>query len=83
VEKPAVDQAPSNLAVAGRYILTPDIFECIDKHPAAKLTNSSSPTPCSCSQAPPFLWAQAQGVRHVIGNKLDFVKTNILYAMNQ
>ena len=31
VEKPAVDKAPSNLAIIGRYILTPDIFEMIEK----------------------------------------------------
>jgi UTP--glucose-1-phosphate uridylyltransferase len=29
VEKPAVDEAPSTLAIIGRYILTPDIFDCI------------------------------------------------------
>ena len=29
VEKPAVDEAPSNLAVIGRYILTPDIFDIL------------------------------------------------------
>ncbi len=31
VEKPAVEKAPSNLAIAGRYIFTPDIFDCIDQ----------------------------------------------------
>ncbi|MBR5737036.1 MAG: UTP--glucose-1-phosphate uridylyltransferase GalU, partial [Verrucomicrobia bacterium] len=36
VEKPSVEEAPSNLAVAGRYILTPDIFECIDQTPRGK-----------------------------------------------
>ena len=33
VEKPAPDKAPSNLAIIGRYILTPDIFEIIEKTP--------------------------------------------------
>lgn len=36
VEKPAPEEAPSNLAVAGRYILTPDIFELIERTPAGK-----------------------------------------------
>lgn len=31
VEKPAVDKAPSNLAIIGRYILTPDIFEILER----------------------------------------------------
>jgi UTP--glucose-1-phosphate uridylyltransferase len=36
VEKPPADEAPSNLAVIGRYILTPDIFELIDQTPPGK-----------------------------------------------
>lgn len=36
VEKPAPEEAPSNLAVAGRYIMTPDIFELIEHTPAGK-----------------------------------------------
>ncbi len=33
VEKPTVEQAPSNLAIVGRYVLTPDIFEMIERTP--------------------------------------------------
>jgi len=36
VEKPTADEAPSNLAVIGRYILTPDIFEIIEQTPPGK-----------------------------------------------
>lgn len=36
VEKPAREQAPSNLAIIGRYILTPDIFEILEQTPAGK-----------------------------------------------
>ena len=36
VEKPSREQAPSNLAIIGRYILTPDIFEIIEQTPAGK-----------------------------------------------
>jgi len=36
VEKPAPEDAPSNLAIIGRYILTPDIFDIIEKTPAGK-----------------------------------------------
>ena len=44
VEKPKPSEAPSNLAIIGRYVLTPEIFQSIDDRPrpAAK---SSSPTP--------------------------------------
>ena len=36
VEKPALEDAPSNLAIIGRYILTPDIFEIIERTPPGK-----------------------------------------------
>jgi UTP--glucose-1-phosphate uridylyltransferase len=36
VEKPAPENAPSNLAIIGRYILTPDIFDILDETPAGK-----------------------------------------------
>lgn len=36
VEKPAPEDAPSNLAIIGRYILTPDIFDIIERTPAGK-----------------------------------------------
>lgn len=84
VEKPAVEQAPSNLAVAGRYILTPDIFECIDQTPRGKndeiqLTDAMQ----LLLKRRRFYGLKLKGVRHDIGNKLDYVKTNILYAMKR
>jgi UTP--glucose-1-phosphate uridylyltransferase len=84
VEKPAVDQAPSNLAVAGRYILTPDIFECIDQTPRGK-NNEIQLTDAMqlLLKRRRFYGLKLKGVRHDIGNKLDFVKTNILYAMKR
>ena len=36
VEKPALEEAPSNLAVAGRYVMTPDIFALIEKTPPGR-----------------------------------------------
>lgn len=36
VEKPAPEEAPSNLAIIGRYILTPDIFDILENTPAGK-----------------------------------------------
>src|SRR6266536_2593920 len=36
VEKPTLEEAPSNLGVAGRYVLTPDIFELLEKTPPGK-----------------------------------------------
>ncbi|MEJ7830425.1 MAG: UTP--glucose-1-phosphate uridylyltransferase GalU, partial [Segetibacter sp.] len=36
IEKPAMDKAPSNLAIAGRYILTPEIYKALEKTPKGK-----------------------------------------------
>jgi UTP--glucose-1-phosphate uridylyltransferase len=36
IEKPAPEDAPSNLAIIGRYILTPDIFDIIENTPPGK-----------------------------------------------
>jgi UTP--glucose-1-phosphate uridylyltransferase len=36
VEKPSLEEAPTNLAIIGRYILTPDIFEIIENTPPGK-----------------------------------------------
>jgi len=36
IEKPAVEEAPSNLAVAARYVFSPEIFECLEKTPPGK-----------------------------------------------
>ena len=45
VEKPAVDDAPSDLIIIGRYVLTPDVFDEIDRAAArAAAASSSSPT---------------------------------------
>lgn len=84
IEKPSIEEAPSNLAVAGRYILTPDIFECIDKTPRGK-NNEIQLTDAMqlLLKRRRFYGLKLDGVRHDIGNKLDFVKTNILYAMNR
>ncbi len=50
VEKPKAEEAPSDLAIIGRYILTPDIFEELETTPrAARAARSSSPTACAGS----------------------------------
>lgn len=48
VEKPAIDKAPSDLAIAGRYILTPAIFTALEKRPRAKMASYNSPMRSCC-----------------------------------
>jgi UTP--glucose-1-phosphate uridylyltransferase len=47
VEKPAPEVAPSRMGVAGRYVLTPRIFDEIRNQPRAWVARSSSPMPSS------------------------------------
>lgn len=82
VEKPSVEEAPSNLAIAGRYVLIPEIFECISR------TTPGKDNEIQLTDAMRLLVASHEmyglrfdGCRYDIGNKLDFIKTNIAFAL--
>ncbi|VGO18044.1 UTP--glucose-1-phosphate uridylyltransferase GalU [Pontiella sulfatireligans] len=82
IEKPEPTDAPSNLAFAGRYIFMPDIFDFLmqtgrGKHNEIQLTDAMR----QMAQSRPMFGARIEGKRHDIGNKLDFIKTNIYYAL--
>jgi UTP--glucose-1-phosphate uridylyltransferase len=84
VEKPAPAKAPSNLAIAGRYILTPGIFDKIkkirrDKSGEIQLTNALQ---MLLSEEAAY-GLRFNGKRFDIGNKLDFLKTNVEYALKR
>lgn len=84
IEKPDVDKAPSNLAIAGRYIFTPQIFECIKsikpgKNNEIQLTDAMR----LLVKSRVIYGLRFDGVRYDIGNKLDFVKTNIVFGLKR
>ena len=84
VEKPEPSQAPSDLAIAGRYILTPEIFEHIrqtarGKNNEIQLTDAMRLLVGSRA----MYGLRFEGCRYDIGNKLDFLKTNITYALGR
>jgi UTP--glucose-1-phosphate uridylyltransferase len=84
VEKPAVDEAPSDLAIIGRYILTPDIFEALEKTPRDKggeiqLTNGLR----ALKDQRPLYGYRFEGVRHDAGNKLGFLKATVEFALKR
>lgn len=82
VEKPAVEEAPSNLVIAGRYVFTPDIFDHIDQTPRG-VNNEIQLTDAMRRQvaARAMYGLQFAGCRHDVGNKLDFVKANVNFAL--
>ena len=84
VEKPAPADAPSRLAIGGRYVLTPDIFECLDKTAPARngeiqLTDALRR---QCRDKAVYGY-RFDGVRYDIGNKVDYLVTQIEYALRR
>jgi len=84
VEKPSIEEAPSTLAIAGRYVLTPDIFDYIGRTRRGK-NNEIQLTDAMRMMlgAHPMYGLRFEGRRYDIGNKLDFVKTNVYYALQR
>ena len=82
VEKPSVEAAPSNLAIAGRYVLTEEIFEHIDKTQQGKNSEIQLTDAMRLMVASRAMYGlHFDGRRYDIGNKLDFIKTNVRFAL--
>ena len=82
IEKPLPEEAPSNLAFAGRYVFMPDIFDYLvqtgpGKNNEIQLTDAMR----MMAKSRPMFGTLVDGQRHDIGNKLGFIKTNIHYAL--
>ena len=84
VEKPNRTDAPSNLAIIGRYILTPDIFPALeetarDRTGEIQLTNGLK----RLLKKRPLYACEIEGVRHDTGNKLGFLKALVYFALRR
>ncbi len=84
VEKPPVDQAPSNLAIVGRYVFTPRIFDAIAVTPPGRggeiqITDAMQ----ALLRQQPLYAVEVDGVRHDTGKPLDWLKTNIAFAVKR
>lgn len=79
VEKPPLRVAPSNLAIMGRYVLTPDIFDCIENVEPGyggeiQLTDALSKLDEIYGQV-------FKGQSYDIGNRIDWLKTSLRFAL--
>jgi UTP--glucose-1-phosphate uridylyltransferase len=84
VEKPSPEEAPSNLVIASRYILTPEIFEHLEKVTPGKNGEIQLTDAMRLQVRDRAMYGlRFAGRRHDAGNKLDFLKTNILYALDR
>jgi UTP--glucose-1-phosphate uridylyltransferase len=84
VEKPRPEEAPSHLAIAGRYLLTPDVFGFIQETAPGKggeiqLTEALR----SLVRTRPMYGLKLDGKRCDIGNKEGFIRTNIEFALRR
>jgi UTP--glucose-1-phosphate uridylyltransferase len=84
VEKPAPDDAPSNLAAIGYYVLTPEIFEALrethpDKANEVQLTDAIN----ALAQQQTVYAFVFEGVRYDIGKKLDYLRATVELAIDR
>jgi len=82
VEKPSPDGAPSNLAIIGRYILTPEIFHSLENTKPGKggeiqLTDGLK----LLMNKQPIYAYEFQGARHDAGDKLGFLKATVEFGL--
>ena len=81
IEKPTAEEAPTNLAIAGRYIFTPEIFSCLDKTGMGKgneiqLTDAMN----ILASRSPMQALHWNAERYDIGNKADYVRCFMEFA---
>jgi len=84
VEKPRASDAPSNLAIIGRYVLTPDIFDSLTAiEPGSggeiQLTDGMK----HLLRSRPIYGYRFEGTRHDAGDKLGFLKATVEFALKR
>jgi UTP--glucose-1-phosphate uridylyltransferase len=82
VEKPRAEDAPSDLAIIGRYVLTPDLFEILaetrpDRRGEIQLTDALR----ILRRGRPMYAVEFEGKRHDTGDKLGFLKATVEFAL--
>lgn len=87
VEKPAAGEAPSNLAIVGRYVLTPEIFDVLEHQAPGRggeiqLTDALQ-TLAAQSDSPGVLGIVYGGARHDTGDRLAYLKAVVEMALER
>lgn len=84
IEKPSPEEAPSTLAIASRYILTPAIFKVLEKTPRGKNNEVQLTDALRLLLEREDIYSyQYEGKRYDIGNKLEYIKTTIEYGLKR
>ena len=82
VEKPAIDESPSNIAILGRYVLTPNIFNAIentmpDKNQEIQLTDALR----ILTESEAMYAYNFKGKRYDVGDKLGYLEATVEFAL--
>ncbi len=82
VEKPAIEDAPSNMAIIGRYLLTPEIFNILEnQHPGAGNEIQLTDAIDTLNKTQRVFAHRFTGTRYDVGDKFGFMKTSIEYGL--
>ena len=84
VEKPAVEEAPSNIAILGRYIITPQIFKILEETKPGRGGEIQLTDALSKLIDEEVIYAyEFEGTRYDVGDKLGFLKATVEYALRR
>jgi len=85
VEKPKFEDAPSDLAIIGRYILTPDVFDAIERTEkgAGGEIQITDAMRLMLREGKPFYAVKLEGNRHDAGDKLGFLIATVEFALKR
>ena len=84
VEKPSAGESPSNLAIAGRYVLSPGIFEILERLPKGRNDEVQLTDAIRVLLEKESVYSYTiEGKRYDIGNKLDYLKTQVEYGLKR
>lgn len=84
IEKPSIEEAPSNIAGLGRYILKNEIFDELEKLEPGKNGEYQLPDAMlSLMNKQDFYACKFEGTYYDIGNQLGYIKANIAYALDR
>jgi UTP--glucose-1-phosphate uridylyltransferase len=84
VEKPSPDDAPSNLGIVGRYILTPEVFSCLERTPRGAIGEIQLTDGLALLLGEQAIFAyQFQGNRYDVGTPLGMLKASLALALER
>ena len=84
VEKPSIDEAPTNVAILGRYIITPKIFEILENTKPGKGNEIQLTDALLKLMDQEAMYAyDFEGKRYDVGDKLGFLQATVEYALRK